>query len=105
MPVKDFKDDTRVIGQPADDIDVKGAINIKKNYPDAIMIFIKPPSLEELRLRLINRKSEKKVDINKRLKRLSLEYDYAKKFNFIIVNDCLEETVNQIEKVVIKEKK
>jgi guanylate kinase len=86
------------------DIDVKGAMTIKTKYPGAIMIFIKPPSLNELISRLQKRKSENKEDINKRLKRLPLEYDYADKFDYIIINDDLKETIRKIEEIVIETK-
>ena len=66
------------------------------------MIFIEPPSFHELEYRLLNRKSEKKEDINKRLERLPLEYDYAKKFDYIIVNKDLKDTLNQLNTIIQK---
>ena len=82
------------------DIDVNGAMNIKRFYPGAVMIFIKPPSYEELRNRLIKRKSENHERIKKRLQRLSFEYDNAKNFDYIIVNEHLGKTIKQIEDIV-----
>jgi len=83
------------------DIDVNGAISIKKKYPEAILLFIKPPSLDELKTRLKKRKSESDEAINKRLGRIEFEYKQAEKFDYIIVNDNLQHTVEEIEKIIL----
>ena len=83
------------------DIDVNGAISIKKNYPKAVLFFIKPPSLEELINRLKGRKSETEESIQKRLNRLEFEYTQADKFDHIIINDDLEKTINKIEDIIL----
>jgi len=83
------------------DIDVKGALSIKKKYPDSILIFIKPPSLEELKARLKKRKSESEVAINKRLGRIEFEYAQAKYFDHVIINDNLNHTIEQIEEIIL----
>jgi len=82
------------------DIDVKGAISIKKKYPEAILLFIKPPSLEELIVRLNKRKSENEEAINKRLARFEFEYEQADYFDHIIINDNLHQTIEQIEDLI-----
>ena len=82
------------------DIDVKGAISIKKKYPEAILLFIKPPSLEELKVRLSKRKSENEEAINKRLGRIEFEYEQAEKFDYVIINDNLNHTIEQIEDLI-----
>jgi guanylate kinase len=82
------------------DIDVKGALSIKKNYPQAILIFIKTPSLTELKNRLKNRKSEGAEAIQKRLTRIEYEYDQAEKFDYIVINDELEHAVDQIVDII-----
>lgn len=83
------------------DIDVNGALSIKKKYPEAILIFIKPPSLEELKARLKKRKSESDEAINKRLSRIEFEYKKSEAFDHIIVNDNLNRTVEEIEKLIL----
>lgn len=83
------------------DIDVKGALSIKKIYPEAILVFIKAPSLEELKSRLRNRKSESDEAIQRRLKRINFEYSQADKFDYIVVNDNLNHTVSAIEDIII----
>lgn len=83
------------------DIDVNGAFSIKKNYPDAILFFIKPPSQEELIKRLKGRKSETEESIQRRLNRLEYEYAQADKFDHIIINDNLEHAIQQIEELIL----
>ena len=83
------------------DIDVKGALSIKRIYSQAILIFIKTPSLSELKRRLKNRKSESEDAIQKRLSRIDFEYEQADKFDYIIINDKLEHAVEQIENLVL----
>jgi guanylate kinase len=82
------------------DIDVKGALSIKKLYPEAILLFIKPPSLDELKKRLMKRKSESEEAINKRLGRIDFEYTQAIQFDHIIINDNLQQTIDQIERII-----
>jgi guanylate kinase len=82
------------------DIDVNGALNIKKHFPNALLIFIKPPSIEELRRRLMSRKTETPETIEKRLQRLPLEYEKAEKFDVQVINDNLEETIRKIEEII-----
>jgi guanylate kinase len=83
------------------DIDVKGALSIKKKYSEAILLFIKPPSLDELKARLKRRKSESDEAINKRLGRIEFEYNQAKHFDYVIINDNLQHTIEQIEKLIL----
>jgi len=78
------------------DIDVKGALSIKKIYSQAILIFIKTPSLSELKNRLKNRKSESEEAIRKRLQRIDFEYAQADKFDHIVVNDKLDHAIEKI---------
>ncbi len=82
------------------DIDVNGALNIKKLFPHAILIFIRPPSLEELKHRLRNRKSDSEEAIEMRLKRLPEEYAKAAFFDYDIVNDDLDQTVDRITQII-----
>ncbi|MEJ2542930.1 MAG: guanylate kinase [Calditrichaceae bacterium] len=83
------------------DIDVNGAFSIKKNYHEAVLFFIKPPSQEELIKRLKGRKSETEESIQKRLTRLEYEYAQAGKFNHIIINDNLDHAIQQVENLIL----
>ena len=83
------------------DIDVNGAFAIKKNYPNAVLFFIKPPSQVELIKRLKGRKSETEASIQRRLNRLEYEYAQADIFDHIIINDNLDHAIQQIEELIL----
>lgn len=82
------------------EIDTKGALNIKKLMPDATLIFITPPSLEELEARLRGRHTETEEAIQKRLASIKLEIENSKQFDYTIVNDTIENAVLDLEKIM-----
>lgn len=83
------------------DVDVKGGINLKKYFGDkALSIFIQAPSIEELERRLVLRGTETPEAIAMRVAKASEEMTYADKFDTILVNDNLEDTYKNSEKVV-----
>ena len=78
------------------DVDVKGALNIKKAYgPRALAIFIQPPSIDELRRRLESRGTDSTADIELRLSKAEYELSFAPQFDEVVINDNLQ--VAQIE--------
>lgn len=85
------------------EIDVFGAKQIKKAFPDTLLIYIAPPSIEELRKRLINRNTESIDTINNRLKIAQEELKMTDFYDYIIVNDNLEETIKEIKDIIKKE--
>lgn len=87
--------------QPLVDIDVQGALRLKKHYQEnALSIFIKAPSLEELENRLRNRGTETPETLKERLDKASIELTFADQFDHIVVNDDLETACNQIKDIV-----
>jgi guanylate kinase len=83
------------------DIDVKGAFSIRKHYPkDALLIFLAPPSLEVLEERLRGRSTESETQIQIRLARAKMELDTAKNFDFVVVNNILDDTIQEVERIV-----
>lgn len=73
------------------DVDVKGGVNIKRYYGDeALSLFIQPPSVEELRRRLVGRATDSSEAIEERLAKASYEMTFAPQFDHVIVNDDLE---------------
>ena len=82
------------------EIDTKGALNVKKLMPDAVLIFIAPPSMEELEHRLRGRHTETEEAIQKRLASIKLEIENSKNFDYKIVNDTVENAVKQLEKII-----
>ena len=86
------------------DIDVKGAISIKHHYPsDAVLIFVKPPSFEVLRSRLLNRKTEDEATIKRRLDRVPMELETGNQFDYQVVNNDLQTAVQEVEQIVAKQ--
>jgi guanylate kinase len=86
------------------DVDVNGAISIEKKFPDdSILIFIKPPNMETLKDRLKRRKTESEEQIQKRLERVPMELEKASYFDYIFVNDRLEDTVKSVLRAIYNE--
>ena len=84
------------------EIDTKGALNVKNLMPEAVLIFILPPSLEELEARLRGRHTESEEAIQKRLASIKTEIENSKKFDYKVVNDTVENAVKQLENIVEK---
>ncbi|AFH48420.1 Guanylate kinase [Ignavibacterium album JCM 16511] len=82
------------------EIDVKGAISVKKLFSDAILIFIDVPSFEELVNRLKKRRTESETDLQKRIDRAKMELSYKDKFDYIFINKDLEEVTSQIKSLI-----
>ena len=83
------------------DVDVKGGVNIKKYYGDeALSLFIQPPSVEELRKRLVGRATDTADAIEERLAKAEYEMTFASQFDHIIVNDDLEIAKQETLKLV-----
>ena len=83
------------------EIDTKGALNVKKIMPEAELIFIAPPSVEELESRLRGRHTETEEAIQKRLASIKLEIENSKQFDYKVVNDTVENAVKELEKIMI----
>ena len=81
------------------EIDTKGALNVKKIMPEANLIFIAPPSIEELEARLRGRHTETEEAIQKRLASIKLEIENSKHYDYVVTNDTVENAVKQIEKI------
>lgn len=86
------------------EIDVQGALNVKKAYGEAVLIFIVPPSMKELRNRIIKRGSETEESLNKRFNSAYEEMSYANEYNYIVENNQLKLAVNKIECIITSEK-
>ena len=83
------------------DIDVVGGLDIKQIYPDrTLAVFVKPPSIEELKIRLKKRKTETADKINMRVAKASIELATAPQFDYIIINEDLEEALNKAYNLV-----
>ncbi len=82
------------------EIDVVGALNAKKAFPESKLVMIAPPSLEELKRRLIGRGTESEEEIENRLSRLSYELSKQDAYDYVIVNDDLESAIARLSDVI-----
>ncbi len=83
------------------DIDVKGALNVKRIYGDkAVTIFILPPDVEELRRRLVGRATDSPEVIEQRVAKADYELGFAPQFDFRVVNDDLDEAVDEARRII-----
>lgn len=82
------------------DLDVKGALNVKRYFPGALTVFVLPPSREALRERLMKRHTETPDLIEKRLARADMELALAPEFDVQVVNDDLECAVKQVDEAI-----
>ena len=86
------------------EIEVQGALKVKELVPEAIFIFIMPPSMKELRERLVGRGTEDIDTILGRFKRAYKEINEVTKYNYVITNDKIEEAVLKMQSIIISEK-
>lgn len=82
------------------EIEIQGALKIKKQYEDALLLFVMPPSAEELRRRLEGRGTETKEVIDKRMRRAAEEAEGIEAYDFIVVNDDLDICVGQLHEII-----
>lgn len=82
------------------EIEVQGALQVKKNYPDATLIFLLPPSMDELESRLRGRATDSEETILKRLARAEEEMSYKDKYDYQVVNLEVEQAVEEIENII-----
>lgn len=86
------------------EIDVQGALQIKKKMKEVVFIFLIPPSMEELKRRLVGRGTESEKDLEIRIANGFKEINFVEEYDFFVVNDYLEEAVRDIESIIKSEK-
>jgi guanylate kinase len=82
------------------EIDTQGALQVKEKMPEAVLIFIAPPSVEELEKRLRGRHTEDEETIQKRLAQVKIELERSQKYDYTVINDNIERAVEEIESIV-----
>ena len=87
------------------EIEVQGAMNVKKLYPDAVTIFVAPPSAEELKKRLEGRGTETQEVIAGRMKRAQEEADLMGFYDYLLINDDLEESTRELHELIVQSHK
>lgn len=86
------------------EIDVQGALQVKKNYKNVVFVFLLPPTMNELRNRIIKRGTESAEDIERRFKNAFEELDFVGEYDYFVVNDKVENAVLDIEHIIKAEK-
>ena len=86
------------------EIDIQGALKVKENFKEGVFIFILPPSMEELKQRIIKRGSETPESLMRRFKSAYQEINYISKYNYAVVNDIVDVAVSKIEGIITAEK-
>ncbi|MDE6950901.1 MAG: guanylate kinase, partial [Lachnospiraceae bacterium] len=82
------------------EIEVQGALKVKERFPDAVLVFVLPPNAEELYKRLKNRGTETEDVIRKRMRRAAEEVDVIEKYDYILINDEVEEGVRKLHSLI-----
>lgn len=85
------------------EIEIQGALKVKAAYPDTLLLFVSPPSSEELRARLVNRGTEDTAAIESRLNRAWQEAQGVENYDYFVINDKLEECVQQVHSIIKNE--
>ncbi len=86
------------------EITVEGAVNVKEMWPEAVMIYLLPPSMDELKKRITNRNTECVDSINERMKSAGSELHYVNDYEYVVVNDNLAYAVDQVLEIVHAER-
>lgn len=82
------------------EIEIQGALKIRKQYPDALLLFVSTPSAGELRRRLSSRGTETEEVIDKRLRRAAKEAEGIEEYDYIVINDDLETCVKELHEII-----
>lgn len=85
------------------EIDIQGALKVKETMDEGVFIFILPPSMEELKNRIIGRGSETEESLMTRFKSAYKEINYVSKYNYAVVNDTVDEAVKKVEGILLAE--
>ncbi len=86
------------------EIELQGALQVKAKMPDTVLIFVTPPSADELKRRLIGRGTEDMATIEARLRRAAEEADYMPRYDYILINDELDVCVDELHNLIQSEK-
>lgn len=85
-------------------IDVQGAAAVRKKMPEAVLIFIEPPSIEELIRRLKGRNTENEAELARRIRNAEAEMELAKEYDYVVINDDMNKATEKLVEIVQAEK-
>lgn len=98
---RDYVEEQMALGRDVIlEIEIQGALAVKKQYPDAVLLFVAPPSAEELRRRLSGRGTETAEVIEKRLRRAAEEAQGIESYDYLLINDDLETCVKELHAII-----
>ncbi len=86
------------------EIDVQGALQVKKKYKEAVFIFLIPPTMDELKSRLVKRDTETEDEIETRYRNAFRELDFVGEYDYFVINDVIDNAVKDIETIIAAEK-
>jgi len=86
------------------EIDVNGALQVKEKFPEAVLVFLMPPTLMELQRRLVTRATEDAVTIEDRLKKAFEEIPFINRYDYLVINDKIDEAVAKVNAIVDAER-
>ena len=86
------------------EIEVQGAMQVRAKHPEGVYVFVMPPSMQELRERLVGRGTEAAEVVEQRLKTAEREFGYIEKYNYIVVNDDIDAAVNRFSAIIDAER-
>ena len=84
------------------DLDVKGGASVRACMPEAVLVFMVPPTAVELRRRLSDRRTESAADLDRRLAKARVEIERSRIYDFLLINDQLEEAVDGLEEIIFQ---
>lgn len=101
---KTYVEEQRSLGKDVIlEIEIQGAMKIKEQYPEAVLLFVTPPSAEELKRRLVGRGTETKEVVESRLRRAVQESEGMELYDYLVVNDDLETCVDEVHAIIRSE--
>lgn len=86
------------------EIDIQGALKVKERFDEGVFIFIVPPSMEELRARLVGRKSETEESLLRRFQAAYQELNFITRYNYVVINDEVEQAAHRLSSIIVAEK-
>lgn len=86
------------------EIDIQGALQVKERFDEGVFVFIVPPSMEELKRRIVKRGTENAEKLYRRFQSAYDELNFINRYNYIVVNDTVENAVQKLEAIVLAEK-
>ena len=86
------------------EIEVQGALQIREKCPEAVLVFVLPPSLKELERRLVDRNTEDRETVDRRLSAAAEEIRMAYQYDYVVVNDALDDAVQELKTIFAAEK-